>query len=140
MSTFHATEEKVTGALAHTRSLFKADAGFEAVFGSMLLAGATAGFLTGGDIPVARTVILCSGIAFLIASASQLAYFINARRRVLLELAVGNAAMGAAGAVWLALDRRFSLAGAALVAAAIVWKLAIGVLQTRSLERSTTWR
>ncbi|HEX4563356.1 MAG TPA: hypothetical protein VH115_02780 [Solirubrobacteraceae bacterium] len=138
MSTFDASEEKVIGALAHTRSLFKADAGFEAVFGSMLLAGATAGFLTGGDIPVARTVILWSGIAFLIASASQLAYFINARRRVLLELAVGNAAMGAAGAIWLALDRGFSLPGAALVAAAIAWKLAIGVLQTRSLERSTT--
>lgn len=122
---------------ADARTLFKADAGFEAIFGSLLLAGAIAGFIARGDVPVARGVILLAGIAFLAASVSQLAHFINAPRRVLLELAVGNAAMAAAGLTWLLLDRRFSAAGATLLAAAIAWKLAIGMLQTRSLLRKT---
>jgi hypothetical protein len=135
MSTFQSTRENVMGSLADTRSLFKADASFEAVFGSLLLAGAIAGFVTGGDIPIARTAVACAGIAFLLASASQFLYFINAPRRVLLELAAGNAAMAAGGVAWLVLDGRFSAAGATFVTAAIAWKLAIGVLQTRSLRR-----
>jgi hypothetical protein len=80
-------------------------------------------------------VIVCAGIGFLLASASQLAYFINAPRRVLLELAVGNAGMAVAGLVWLSLDRRFSAPGATVIAAASAWKLAIGLLQTGSLAR-----
>ena len=120
--------------LADTRLLFKADAGFEAVFGSLLAGGALAGVITGDDIPVARTILLCAGIAFLVASASQLIYFVNAPRRVLLELAVGNSAMGAAGFAWLLLDHGFSVPGAALLLTAAAWKLAIGLLQARSLR------
>ncbi len=119
---------------ADTRSLFKADAAFEAIFGTVLIIGALAGALSGSDIPVGRTVIILIGISFLLASASQLAYFINSPRRVLLELAVGNAAMATAGLIWLLADHRFSVTGAALLLVAIAWKLAIALLQTRSLR------
>jgi hypothetical protein len=123
--------------LADARSLFKADAGFEAVFGSLLLTGVIAGFINTRDVPVAQAVIICAGIAFLLASASQLVYFINAAQRVLLELAVGNSAMAAAGFAWLLLDSRFSAPGAALIAGASAWKLGIGLVQTRALTRAS---
>jgi hypothetical protein len=121
--------------LADVRPLFRADAGFEAVFGSLLIAGAGAGIIAASDIPVARGVIVLGGIAFLGASASQLFYFVKAPRRILLELAVGNAAMAVAGLTWLLLDRGFSTGGATLLAAASAWKLAIGLIQVRSLRR-----
>lgn len=119
---------------ANTRSLFKADAAFEAIFGAALVTGALSNILTTSDIPVAQTVILCVGISFLLASASQLIYFINSPRRVLLELAIGNAGMATAGLIWLSADHRFSVAGATLLSVAVAWKLAIGALQTRSLR------
>jgi hypothetical protein len=118
-----------------TRSLLKADAAFEAIFGTVLVTSAVSDALTRSDIPVGRTVILCVGASFLIASASQVLYFVNSPRRVLLELAIGNAAMAAAGLAWLLADHRFSAAGATLLSVAIAWKLAIGLLQTRSLTR-----
>jgi hypothetical protein len=118
---------------ATTRSLFRADAVFEATLGSLLLAGALGDVLTNADVPVGRAVVAGAGVSFLLASASQLIYFINAPRRVLLELAVGNCAMAAAGLIWLGVDQGFSAAGAALLSAVIAWKLAIGLLQTRSL-------
>jgi hypothetical protein len=55
-------------------------------------------------------------------------------RRVLLELAVGNVAMAAAGVVWLRLGHGFSSAGATLTSLAIAWKMTIGTAQTRSLR------
>ena len=119
---------------ATTRSLFRADAMFEATLGALLLAGALGDVLTNADIPVARAVIIAAGASLLLASASQLIYFINAPRRVLRELAVGNSALAAAGLIWLGLDHGFSTAGAALLSVAIAWKLAIGLLQTRSLK------
>jgi hypothetical protein len=119
---------------ASTRSLFRADATFEAALGALLLAGALGELLTNADVPVGRAVIIAAGVSLLLASASQLTYFINSPRRVLLELAVGNCAMAAAGLIWLAVDHRFSAAGAALLSVAIAWKLAIGLLQTRSLR------
>lgn len=118
---------------ADTRSLFKADAAFEALFGTALVACAAAGVLARGDTPVARTVIIGVGISFLLASAGQFIYFINRPRRVLLELAVGNAGMALAGSVWLLLDHPFSVAGATFMSVVIAWKLAIGLLQLRSL-------
>lgn len=119
---------------ADTRSLFKADAAFEAIFGALLVAGALGRMLTTSDIPVGQTVIICAGIIFLLASASQLVYFINSPRRVLLELAAGNAGMAMAGLVWLLVGQRFSVTGAAILSMAIAWKLAIALLQTRSLR------
>jgi hypothetical protein len=118
---------------ASTRSLFRADATFEALLGALLAAGALGDVITNADIPVGRAVIVAAGASFLLASASQFVYFINAPRRVLLELAIGNCAMAAAGLVWIAIDRGFSAAGAALLCGAVAWKLAIGLLQTRSL-------
>jgi hypothetical protein len=115
-----------------TRRLFKADAAFEATFGLLLIAGALGGVITRSDVPVARTVTICAGISLLIAAASQLVYFINSPRRVLLELALGNAAMATAGLIWLVLDHRFSVTGATLLSVAIAWKLGIALLQTRS--------
>jgi hypothetical protein len=123
-----------------TRSLFRADAMFEAMLGALLLAGALARVLTRADVPVGRAVIIAAGVSFLIASASQVVYFINAPRRVQLELAVGNVAMAAAGMIWLGVDRGFSAAATALLSVAIAWKLAIGVLQTRSLKAATSPR
>lgn len=125
---------------ATTRSLFRADAIFEASLGALLLAGALADVLTNADIQVGRAVIIAAGASFLLASASQLIYFINAPRRVLLELAVGNCAMAAAGLIWLGLDHGFSAAGAAIVSVAVAWKLAIGLLQTRSLRPTALQR
>lgn len=119
---------------ADTRSLVRADAAFEAIFGTVLVAGALAGVLSRSDIPIGRTVLICIGISFLLASASQLAYFINSARRVQLELAIGNAGMATAGLIWLIADHRFSVTGATLLSVAIAWKLAIALLQTRSLR------
>lgn len=121
---------------AHTRSLFKADAAFEATLGAVLLVGASSGVLTSSDIPVGEAVIIGAGASLLLASASQLVYFIGRPRRVLLELAVGNAAMAAAGLVWLSLDHGFSATGAAIISLASAWKMAIGLLQTHSLKPS----
>ena len=118
----------------HTRSLFRADAAFEAILGTVLVACAAGEVLTRSDIPVGRGVVIAAGASFLLASASQLVYFVNGPRRVLLELAVGNVAMAAAGVVWLSIDRGFSPAGATLASLAIAWKLAIGLLQTHSLK------
>ena len=123
-----------------TRSLFRADAIFEADLGALFLAGALGDVLTNADIPVGRAVIIAAGASLLLASASQLIYFINAPRRVLLELAVGNCAMAAAGLIWLGLDHGFSAAGGAIVSVAIAWKLAIGLLQTRSLKPTVLQR
>ena len=117
-----------------TRSLFRADAKFEATLGTLLIAGALGDVLTSADVPVGPAVIVGAGASFLLASASQLIYFINAPRRALLELAVGNCAMGAAGLIWLGVDHGFSATGAALLSVAIAWKLAIGLLQMRSLK------
>lgn len=116
------------------RSLFKADAAFEAIFGTLLVTGTVGGVLTRSDMPVAQTVIICAGISFLLASVSQLVYFINSPRRVLLELAIGNAAMATAGLIWLFAGQHFSVTGANLLSVAIAWKLAISLLQTRSLR------
>jgi hypothetical protein len=118
------------------RALFRADATFEAAFGSLLAVGAVVGLLAAGDIPLSRTLVFSGGIAFLAASTSQFVYFIRSPRRVLLELAAGNVAMAAAGLTWLALGGHFSTAGVTLVAAASAWKLAIGALQGRSLMRT----
>jgi hypothetical protein len=126
--------KEVMRSTAVTRSLFKADAAFEAIFGTVLVTGALSDVLTRSDIPVGQTVILCVGASFLLASASQLVYFVNSPRRVLLELAIGNVGMATAGLTWLLADHRFSIAGATLLCVAIAWKLAIGLLQTRSLR------
>jgi hypothetical protein len=123
-----------------TRSLFKADATFEAIYGAALFAGAAAGVLARGDIPVAHAVVLTTAVAFLLASASQFAYFINGPRRVLMELAIGNAGMAVAGLIWLGFDRRFSATGATVLAIGCVWKLSIGALQARSLATSSPRR
>lgn len=119
---------------ATTRSLFRADATFEAIFGALLLVAALGEVLTNADMPVGRAVIAAAGASFLLASASQLIYFINAPRRIQLELAVGNVAMAAAGLIWLSVDHGFSAEATALLSVAIAWKLAIGLLQTRSLK------
>ena len=116
-----------------TRSLFKADAGFELLFGSMLAAGAAAGWLTHADAPVPPGVIAAAGVAFVLAGASQFAYFIRSPRRVQLELAAGNTAMALAALAWLLAAKGFSTTGALIVSAAAAWKLAIGSLQLRSL-------
>jgi hypothetical protein len=125
---------------ATTRSLLRADAMFEAALGALLVGGALNDVLTSADIPVGRAVIIAAGASFLLASASQFIYFINAPRRVQLELAIGNSAMAAAGLIWLGIDRGFSAGGAALLCAAVAWKLAIGLLQTRSLMPGTFQR
>jgi hypothetical protein len=115
-----------------TRSLFRADATFEAIYGLALLAGVATGVLSRGDIPVAHAVVLATAVSFLLASASQFAYFINGPRRVLMELAIGNVGMAVAGAIWLGVDHGFSGTGAAALSIGCVWKLSIGTLQARS--------
>jgi hypothetical protein len=99
----------------------------------MLVIGAATDWLTGRDFPVSPGVIAAFGIGFLLAGASQFGYFIRGPRRVLLELAAGNAAMGFAGLTWLILSGHFSTAGAAILGATSAWKIGIGALQIRAL-------
>jgi hypothetical protein len=116
-----------------TRTLFKADAGFEAALGIVLVLGTGVAWFTGSDFTVPTAIVTGAGVAFLLASASQISYFINSPRRVLLELAVGNAGMALAGVIWLIAARGFSTTGAVILSIAIAWKLAISSLQLRSL-------
>jgi hypothetical protein len=113
--------------------LFKADAGFEAALGIVLVLGTGVAWFTGSDFTVPTAIVTGAGVAFLLASASQISYFINSPRRVLLELAVGNAGMALAGVIWLIAARGFSTTGAVILSIAIAWKLAISSLQLRSL-------
>jgi hypothetical protein len=116
------------------RSLFRADAVFELGLGSVLTAAGAFGWLSASDIPVSRGVVIGAGAAFLAGGASVLGYFVRAHRRVLLELAVGNAALACAGLVWLVADRGFSGLGVAIVSVFIGWKTAISGLQLAALR------
>jgi hypothetical protein len=119
-----------------TQALVRADAEFEAILGSLLVIGAGASWLTAKELPVSRIAIAAVGAGFLLASASQFVYFVHRPRRILLELAIGNAAMGFAGLLWLILSRGFSTGGIAIVSGSCLWKCAIGILQIRSLGES----
>jgi hypothetical protein len=118
------------------RALVKADGRFELGYGSLLTIGAVVDWLNGGAIPVSRGVTIAAGISFLAAGASQLLYFVRVRRRrVMIELAVGNIAMATAGLVWLLADHGFSTAGGLILAGGGTWKAVIGELQLQSLRR-----
>jgi hypothetical protein len=121
---------------SNLRSLVKADAVFEATLGLVLLVGGVSSSLTRSDIPLSRGLIIASGASFLLASASQLLYFVRAPHRVLLLLAVGNAAMAVAGLIWLIADRGFSAAGLVIVAAAVAWKTVISSMQLRAARHT----
>jgi hypothetical protein len=114
------------------RQLFKIDAAFELTLGLVLALGGAAGLLTGSDFPIGRGLLIAAGAAFLLGGASTALYFVRARRRVLLELALGNGAMASAGLAWLLADRGFSSAGTAILLAAVAWKFAISTLQVGS--------
>jgi hypothetical protein len=122
------------------RSLFRIDAAFEAALGLVLALGGGLGWLTDADFPVSRGLVIAAGVAFLLASASVMLYFVRAPRRVLVELALGNAAMASAGLVWLIADRGFSGAATAILVTTIAWKLTIGTLQLRSVRTRTAAR
>jgi hypothetical protein len=64
-------------------------------------------------------------------------YFVRAPRRVLLELAVGNAGMALAGLVWLIADQRFSSAGTSILITVVAWKFATSVVQLDSILSRT---
>jgi hypothetical protein len=119
------------------RSLFRIDAAFEASLGLLLAIGGGLGWLTRSDFPVSRGVLIAAGVAFLLASVSVVLYFVRAPRRVLLELAVGNAGMALAGLVWLIADQRFSSAGTSILITAVAWKFATSVLQLDSIRSRT---
>jgi hypothetical protein len=135
-----ATEGPTTKARVHrtadVRFLFKADAAFEAGLGLLLAVGGGSGWPTGSDFPVTRGVLIAAGAAFLLASASVLLYFVRGPRRVLRELAAGNAAMASAGLIWLIAAQGFSATGTAILAVAVAWKFVIGALQLRSTKAS----
>lgn len=115
------------------RALSRIDAGFEAALGTVLNLGGALGWLTGADFPVDPGVIIGVGCSLLAASVSTVLYFApRAPRRVLLELALGNAVMAAGGLVWLLADRGFSTLGAVVLGVFVVWKASISTLQLRS--------
>jgi hypothetical protein len=121
---------------SNVRSLFKADAVFEATLGVLLVVGGGSSWLTRGDLPVSRGLLIAAGAGFLVASVTMLLYVARAPRRVLLELAVGNAAMAFAGVVWLIAAHGFSATGGAILAVAITWKFVISGLQLRSMRNT----
>ncbi len=116
------------------KSLFRIDAMFEATLGLVLALGGGLGWLTASDFPVSRGLLVAGGVAFLLASASVVFYFVRGPRRVLLELALGNGAMGLAGLVWLLADHPFSSAGTSILLIAVAWKLTISGLQVDSIR------
>lgn len=122
------------------RSLFQADAGFEGALGAFLILGGADGWLSAADFPVSRGVIVGAGRAVIAGSVSTVLYFApRAPRRVLVGLAVGNAAMAAGALVWLLAGGGFSALGAVLLGVFVAWKAAIGTLQLRSaLARRAT--
>lgn len=123
--------------ISSARTLVKADGSFELGYGAVVIVLVVTGVIAGRDLTVSTTVLVAVAVSFLVAGASQLVYFFRAPRRVLYELAIGNAGMAIAGLAWLIASRGFAFAGVLVVSVGIAWKIAIGVLQLRSLRART---
>jgi hypothetical protein len=118
-------------------AIVRADGAFEIGLGLLLVVGAAAGRLGGGDLPtpVGRTVIIVVGVA-LIALGGVL-WRVAARPvapQLLWSLAVGNSVTAVAAIVWRIAAEGFSHAGSAIVLATAVALLALAAAQLSSLR------
>jgi hypothetical protein len=113
------------------RAVVRADAAFEAVLGTVLAAGAAAGWLGAGDFPhpVGAAVVVIAGALLLLLGAVLWGGGIE-----LLALAAGNVMTAIAGIVWLALGSGFSTAGSALVAVTVAGLVALAAAQVATLR------
>ena len=95
--------------------IVKADAGFEALLGVVLIVAGVTGALAGGDFPhpVGRALLVAVGLALLPVAVIHW----RARPQSLRLLAVANSFTALLAVVWLALASGFSTAGAALTGA-----------------------
>lgn len=123
------------------RSRYKFDAAYEAVLGLGLTLGTAVGWGGHSAMPLSRGVILGLGVSFLAASLSSVVYFApRAPFRVLLKLALGNAAMAVGALGWLIADHRFSAIGRLVLGTFVVWKTAIASLQLAGLRAGASGR
>jgi hypothetical protein len=108
--------------------IVRADAGFEALLGVLLIAAGATGALAARDFPhpVGRPLIVASGLALLPVAA----IIWQAKPPSLRLLAVGNALTALLAVVWLALASGFSTAGAALTGAVVAVLVCLAFAQT----------
>jgi hypothetical protein len=113
-------------------AIVRADGVFEAALGIVLVAGAAAGRLDGGDFPapVGTTVIVVVGVA-LIALGVVLWWLAggDVPPQLLRNLALGNSVTALAAIVWRLLAEGFSDAGSAIVVATAGALLVLAALQ-----------
>jgi len=114
------------------KAIVRVDAAFEAALGAVLVVGAAAGALGGGDFPspVGAVVLVVVG-AMLLAVATVLW-----RGRIgLAALAGANLATAVAAAVWCGAAAGFSTAGTAVVSAAAAGLTCLAAVQVATLRR-----
>ena len=120
-------------------AIVRADGVFEAVLGLVLVAGAAAGRLDGGDFPapLGTTVIVVVGVV-LIALGAVLWRLEGGSVPVQLlrNLAVGNSVTAVAAIVWRISAAGFSDAGSAIVLATAGVLVALAVVQ---FSAATAW-
>ena len=116
--------------------IVKADAGFEAVLGLVLVVAGGTGVLAGGDFPhpVGRPLIVGAGVALLPVAV----YLWHADEPSLRVLAIGNTVTALLGLAWLAIAPGFSPAGAAITGAATAMLAFLAVLQVAASPMQTS--
>jgi hypothetical protein len=107
--------------------IVKADAGFEAILGIVLVVAGATGALAAGDFPhpVGRPLLIAAGLALLPVAV----YLWRADEGSLRVLATGNAVTALLGLVWLGSASGFSPAGAAIAGAATAVLAFLAILQ-----------
>jgi len=97
--------------------IVRADAGFEALLGGVLILAGATGALAANDFPhpVGQPLIVAAGAALLGVAV----YLWRADESALRVLAIGNAVTACLAVAWLALASGFSPTGAALVGATV---------------------
>jgi asparagine N-glycosylation enzyme membrane subunit Stt3 len=113
-------------------AIVRADGVFEAALGVVLVAGAAAGRLDGGDFPepVGTTVIVVVGVALIVLGVvlSWLAGG-DVPPQLLRNLALGNSVTAVAAIVWRLAAEGFSDAGSAIVLTTAGALLVLAALQ-----------
>ena len=112
--------------------IVRADSLFETALGLLLVAGAAAGWLDGGDFPtpVGATVIVLAGVALVGVGAVLWRLATGAiPPQLLLNLAIANSLTAALAIVWRLAADGFSGAGSSLVLATVAALVALAAAQ-----------
>jgi len=123
-------------------AIVRADGVFEAALGLVLVAGAAAGRLDGGDFPapVGTTVIVVVGVALIAVGVVLWLPGGAVPPQLLRNLAVGNSVTAVAAIVWRIAAEGFSHAGSAILLATAVALLALAAAQLSSLRAGRALR